>query len=69
MKELITDGEYLVDEKRAAKFLGFTPRFLQVRRARGGGLPYVKVCRSVRYRVSDLVGWIEARVKENTSQQ
>ena len=62
--------EYLVDEKRAAKMLGFTRRFLQARRIRGGGPPFIKISpRAVRYRLTDLEQWVEARVRINTSNE
>lgn len=40
---------------------GITKRFLEVAAVRGDGPPFVKIGRSVRYRVCDLDAWIEAR--------
>ena len=58
----------LLDEKEAAKYLGFSPRSLQNWRVRGGGPRFVKVSkRSVRYRISDLVAWVENRTRSSTS--
>jgi len=60
--------EYLVCEKRAATLLGFSPRFLQSRRLRGDGPVYVRVSqRAIRYRVSDLEDWVEARLRTSSS--
>ena len=47
---------------------GLTQRFLEVSAVRGDGPPMVKIGRSVRYRVSDLRGWIEAHRVNSTSQ-
>lgn len=59
----------LIDERVAAKFVGYTIRALQNWRVRGGGPRFVKVSsRSVRYRRRDLVEWIESRLRSNTSQ-
>lgn len=69
MREENHDGVYLICEKDAAKLLGFTPCFLQARRLRGGGPPFVRISqRAVRYRVSDLKRWAEARIVRNTSE-
>lgn len=58
----------LVDEKSAAVALGLTPRFLQARRQRGDGPPYVAISkRAVRYRLTDLENWAAARLRKSTS--
>lgn len=66
------DPDYLdslIDERLAAKFVGYTVRALQNWRVRGGGPRFVKVSsRSVRYRRRDLIEWIESRLRSNTSQ-
>ena len=60
--------DQLVNEKEAAAFLGYTIRALQNWRLRGGGPQFVKVsARSIRYRRRDLFAWVEARLRENTS--
>lgn len=52
----------LFDEKVAAEILGTTPGTLQVWRCkRSMPLPYVKIGRSVRYKMSDLQAFIESR--------
>lgn len=59
----------LVNETEAAEFLGYTIRALQNWRVRGGGPHFVKVsARSIRYRMRDLIGWIESRTIANTSE-
>jgi predicted DNA-binding transcriptional regulator AlpA len=64
----ITDLERLLTEAEAAEYLQFTPRFLQARRVRGDGPPFVRVSsRAIRYRRSDLVEWVEQHVRTSTS--
>tara|TARA_R110002051_G_scaffold30487_3_gene70570 strand:+ start:29354 stop:29578 length:225 start_codon:yes stop_codon:yes gene_type:complete len=61
--------EQLLNETQAADILCYSVRALQNWRHRGGGPRFVKVsARSVRYRYSDLVAWIESRTVCNTSQ-
>lgn len=59
----------LLDEKAAAKLLGYSVRALQNWRLRGGGPKFVKVSnRSIRYRKIELAQWIEERIRASTSQ-
>ena len=58
----------LIDEFKAAEFLGYSVRALRNWRVRGGGPPYIKVsARSIRYRRRDLIAWADARVCTSTS--
>jgi excisionase family DNA binding protein len=51
----------VVDEKEAAKILGTTPGTLAVWRCnRAVQIPFVKIGRSVRYRLADLDAFLEA---------
>ena len=53
---------------RAAEYLSMTPRFLEMRRHRGGGPPFVRISsRAIRYFLSDLREWAEARRRTSTS--
>ncbi len=63
------DGDkILLTEAEAAERLGFTPRFLQNRRARGDGPRYVAVsARAIRYRPQDLEEWAAERLRTSTS--
>jgi predicted DNA-binding transcriptional regulator AlpA len=64
------DPNQLLTERDTASLIGFTERALQNWRVRGGGPQYVKVAgRSVRYRRSDVLTWIEQRIRSNTCQQ
>jgi len=59
----------LVNEREAADVLCYSVRALQNWRHRGGGPKFVRVsARSVRYRVRDLLDWIDARTVHSTSQ-
>lgn len=58
----------LLTEKAAATYLGYSSRTLAGWRYKGGGPVFVSVSRtSVRYRVSDLEGWIKAQRRRSTS--
>jgi excisionase family DNA binding protein len=55
------------DERAAAEMLGISHRTLQAWRVKGGGPPFVKLGRSVRYELTQLEAWANARVRANTS--
>lgn len=56
----------LLDEKQAASVLNVKPGTLSVWRSTGRySIPFVKVGRSVRYRLSDLNAWLESRTQTN----
>ena len=56
----------LLDQNQAASFLNVTPGTLSVWRSTGRySIPFVKVGRSVRYRLSDLNTWLESRTQAN----
>lgn len=61
---IVSRNRDLVDDKAAAEILDTTPGTLSVWRSTGRyALPFVKVGRKVRYRVSDLEAWIEKRTR------
>ena len=50
----------LVDQKRAAELLSVSESFMQARRLRGGGPPFVRISsRCVRYDLTDLKAWAD----------
>ena len=56
----------LLSEQEAAQILDTAPGTLSVWRSTGRyNLPFVKVGRKVRYRRSDLVAWLDARVRQS----
>ena len=58
----------LLREDEAASVLACSPKYLRNLRCRGGSLPYVKINRAVRYRLSDLRALVESSVRRSTSQ-
>jgi predicted DNA-binding transcriptional regulator AlpA len=68
--QLHDSSDRLINEGEAAKCLGYTVRALQNWRVRGGGPKFIKVSsRSIRYRIRDLITWIEDRTVSSTSDQ
>ena len=58
----------LIDENRAAEFLGLTPRTLQAFRQKGGGPKFCRLsARCIRYRRHDLNAWNVSRLRTSTS--
>jgi len=58
---MLEQSRRYVDDRTAANFIGWTAEHLRNLRARRKGPPWVKNGRSVRYDVSDLEAWMEAR--------
>lgn len=58
----------LLTESEAAQLRRQSVRTLQAERVRGGGCPFVKLGRSVRYRRRDVQMFIEGNIKASTSQ-
>jgi predicted DNA-binding transcriptional regulator AlpA len=62
--------DHLLTERQAAHMLGVSVRTLQSWRVRGGGSGprFVSIsCRCVRYRALDLDEWVNARLRDSTS--
>jgi predicted DNA-binding transcriptional regulator AlpA len=58
----------LCNEHETAQILGKKVSTLRTERVKGGGLPYCKLGRNVRYRMSDIHAHIEAGMRDSTSQ-
>lgn len=58
----------VVDEIAASNFIGISVSSLQKMRVRGDGPVYAKLGNRVRYRVTDLVDYVSARVIASTSE-
>jgi predicted DNA-binding transcriptional regulator AlpA len=56
----------LLTEADAGTLLGLAPATLRNMRTKGRGPAFIKVGGLVRYRHSDLVDWIESRVRHTT---
>lgn len=57
-----------LNEKQLAERWGVSVRTLQAARVKGGGVPFVRIGRSVRYRVEDILAYEQARLPTNTSE-
>jgi len=62
------DGLPRLNEKQLAKRWGVSIRTLQAARVKGGGVPFVRIGRSVRYRLEDVRAYEQARLRTNTSE-
>jgi hypothetical protein len=58
----------LLTEIEAAQLRSQSVRTLQAERLRGGGCPYVKIGRSVRYRYSDVLRFIDSHLVRSTTE-
>ena len=59
--------ERLLSEKEVEQFYGITRRWLQKKRCTGGGPIFIKIGKSVRYRISDIESFLEAHRRSSTS--
>jgi hypothetical protein len=57
-----------LNEKQLAERWGVSIRTLQATRVKGGGVPFVRIGRSVRYRLEDVLAYEQARLRTNTSE-
>ncbi len=67
MTQVATAGSYAVDTREAARITGLAPATLNTLRSRGGGPPFMKIGRCVRYRAADLHRWLDERVVTSTA--
>lgn len=68
-KAIHLDDETLYDELVISKNLDCEQKTLQAWRSRGGGPPFVKIGRLVRYRGFDVKRWIDSRTVRSTSER
>lgn len=60
--------DHNVDEPEASHVTGYSRSYLRQARMRGRGPAYIRVGRSIRYRVSDLYAWVaEHRVETHSA--
>jgi len=64
----LTGLDPLLTETDAAELRRQSVRTLQAERVRGGGCPFVKIGRSVRYRRSDVLRFIEQKIVASTTE-
>jgi hypothetical protein len=60
-------AETLCSGEKAAERLGISQRTLEKYRVTGGGPPFIKIGKSIRYRIGDLDSWIAKHEFPNTS--
>lgn len=58
----------LLDETALADRWKWSVKTLRNKRVTGGFIPFVKISRSVRYRLSDIIAWEEAHLHRSTSE-
>ena len=56
-----TSEDAILTEVEIADFLKLSTRTLQAWRVKKDGPPFIRVGRAIRYRLRDVVRWIEAR--------
>jgi excisionase family DNA binding protein len=61
------DPDAALNENQAAEYLGVSVRTLQAWRVRGGGPPYVKIGRSVRYQRRALITFQQEHTVTSTT--
>lgn len=61
------DPDVLLFGAEAAYLAGLSVRTFESLRLRGGGPPYVKLGRAVRYRRGDVLGWAANKLRRSTS--
>lgn len=57
-RDIPTDPDAFLTEAEAAELSGFSVRTLQAWRTHGGGPPFVRVGRAIRYRRGALIDWM-----------
>ena len=66
LKNIVKASRDLLNEQEAAQLLDIAPGTLSVWRSTGRyNLKFLKVGRSVKYRRSDLLTWLDARVRQS----
>lgn len=58
----------LLREAQAAQILNKPVSWMQVSRHRGDGPPYLKLGRTVRYDMADLIAWVKTQKRTSTAQ-
>lgn len=51
-----------IDEQDAGVYIGYTPSALRAWRSQGRGPAYIRIGRSIRYRVEDLDDWLNGHL-------
>ena len=68
MQQGVTEPDRLLSPTEAAEYLNMTPRFLEARRTRGGGPPFIRISANrVKYLLADLQEFVAERRRTSTS--
>jgi predicted DNA-binding transcriptional regulator AlpA len=63
------DDDELLDTRQIADWLGVSTQWLEIGRVRGYGPTYIRVApRTVRYKRSDVLAWLETRKHQSTQE-
>lgn len=62
------DAQPLWTPTQAAEYLSLSPRTLEAKRCTGGGPPYIKLGRVVRYDPAAVKAWVEKKAVAHTSE-
>lgn len=65
---VLDSGLPRLNERQLAERWGVSVRTLQAARVKGSGVPFVRIGRSVRYRLEDVLAYEQARLRTNTSE-
>ncbi len=63
----LLDPDYLYKQGEIAAFLGKSPAWFERARWAGTGPAYLKIGRSVRYKGSQVMEWLDAQSRSSTS--
>ncbi|MBD9652925.1 helix-turn-helix domain-containing protein [Ensifer sp. ENS09] len=56
-----------LETSEAAAFCRLSESYLEKLRCKGNGPAFLKLGRRVRYRIADLIAWLETRIQRSTS--
>jgi predicted DNA-binding transcriptional regulator AlpA len=60
--------DFLLGQERVAQRLGVATKTMEAWRHRGGGPPFVRIGRLIKYRSQDVEKWIASNVCHSTSE-
>ncbi len=66
-KNEVVHNDVLLSEKAVSERQGRAVKTLRNQRVTGEGIPFLKLGRIVRYRLSDVIAWEQARLRNSTS--
>ena len=66
--EQLFSGDQFITTKQAAMYTGFSVSWFEWRRCNGGGIPFIRVKRSIRYNLKTVTEWMNNQpIHHNTS--